>query len=209
MRTWTWTTRVVALGLGLLLLGGGVLAVSAMRSSTQGHGLRAAFQASPAAGNGCTEEGQHQNQSQNQGQGQNPAAAGTPQTGGLGQAGTGTPQAQHQDGEQPDDQGTPAAGQSGQSGQSGTAQADQPDRQCASATPGTLGTGTELLPQAKITVDQAVKAAQAKASGPLGEVSLEKINGRLVFTVRVGDTEVLVDATDGSIVSANSGDEGD
>lgn len=71
---------------------------------------------------------------------------------------------------------------------------------------GTIDDGAELLPQAKITLDQAIAAAQGAAQGDIGEVDLEYAGDRLVFNVDVGDKDVKVDATDGSIVSADSDD---
>jgi len=71
---------------------------------------------------------------------------------------------------------------------------------------GTLDDGKELLPQARITIDAAIAAAQSAATGPVGEVDLEQANGRLVFNVDVGEKDVKVDASDGSIVSADAED---
>lgn len=66
--------------------------------------------------------------------------------------------------------------------------------------PGTLDDGAELLPQAKITLEQAIAAAQAAQNGPVGEVDLEYENGRLVFNVDIGQYDVSIDASDGSVV---------
>ena len=71
---------------------------------------------------------------------------------------------------------------------------------------GTLDDGKELLPQAGITIEAAIAAAQSAATGPVGEVDLEHANGRLVFNVDIGDKDVKVDASDGNIVSADSED---
>jgi uncharacterized membrane protein YkoI len=71
---------------------------------------------------------------------------------------------------------------------------------------GTLDDGKDLLPQASITLDQAIAAAQGAASGPLGEVDLEDYQGKLVFNVDIGDKDIKVDASDGSIVSVDSDD---
>ena len=76
----------------------------------------------------------------------------------------------------------------------------------AQAPSGTLDDGKELLPQAGITIEAAIAAAQSAATGPVGEVDLEHANGRLVFNVDIGDKDVKVDASDGSIVSADSND---
>jgi len=71
---------------------------------------------------------------------------------------------------------------------------------------GTLDDGKDLLPQAKITIAAAIAAARSAATGPVGEVDLEQANGRLVFNVDIGDKDVKVDASDGSIVSADADD---
>jgi hypothetical protein len=67
--------------------------------------------------------------------------------------------------------------------------------------PGSLDDGKELLPQAKITLADAIADAQRAAQGPLGQVDMEHFAGRVVFKVDVGDQEVRVDAADGSIAS--------
>ena len=65
--------------------------------------------------------------------------------------------------------------------------------------PGSLDDGKELRPQASITLTQAVAAAQKAASGSLGQVDLEHYQGRIVYTVDVGDQEVKIDAANGRI----------
>ena len=74
--------------------------------------------------------------------------------------------------------------------------------------PGQIDDGEELLDQASITLIEALRAAQAAYSGDLGEVDLEMYQGRLVFNVDVGDKDVKVDAADGTILGAESDDEG-
>jgi uncharacterized membrane protein YkoI len=71
-----------------------------------------------------------------------------------------------------------------------------------------LDDGEDLLPEARITLDQAIAiaAAQAAASSPVGEVDLERSHSRLVFNVDIGDKDVKVDASDGSIVAVDSDD---
>jgi uncharacterized membrane protein YkoI len=68
--------------------------------------------------------------------------------------------------------------------------------------PGSLDDGKELRPQASITLQQAITAAEEAASGSLGQVDLEHYEGRLVYTVDVGDHEVKVDAANGRIDGA-------
>lgn len=71
---------------------------------------------------------------------------------------------------------------------------------------GVLDDGKDLLAQAQITVDQAIAAAQSAASGPVGQIDLEQAHGRLMFNVDIGDKDVKVDASDGSIVTVDSDD---
>src|SRR3954451_11765155 len=49
--------------------------------------------------------------------------------------------------------------------------------------PGTIDDGEGLLPEASITLDQAIASAQGQYTGHLGEIDLEYWNGRLVFNV--------------------------
>ena len=65
--------------------------------------------------------------------------------------------------------------------------------------PGSLDDGKELRPQASIMLQQAIAAARNAAPGSLGQVDLEHYEGRLVYTVDVGDHEVKVDAANGRI----------
>ena len=74
------------------------------------------------------------------------------------------------------------------------------------ASSGTLDDGKDLLPQAGITLEQAIAAAQGAASGPVGEVDLEHSQGKLVFNVDIGDKDVKVDASNGSILAADADD---
>ena len=69
-------------------------------------------------------------------------------------------------------------------------------------TPGAIDDGKELLPQATITLDQAIQAAQGAASGAVGEVDLEHYDGRLVFNVDIGDHDVKVDAETGQVLGS-------
>jgi uncharacterized membrane protein YkoI len=69
------------------------------------------------------------------------------------------------------------------------------------AAPGSLDDGKDLLPQTTITLAQANAAALNAADGSLGQVDLERYEGRVVYMVDVGDNEVRVDAADGSIVA--------
>ena len=71
---------------------------------------------------------------------------------------------------------------------------------------GQIDDGAELLPQATISLEDAIAAAQAAADGALGEVDIEKYEGRLVFNVDVGDKDVKVDAENGAVLGWVSDD---
>jgi uncharacterized membrane protein YkoI len=70
--------------------------------------------------------------------------------------------------------------------------------------PGTLDDGKDLLPQAKISIEQAIAAAQSSASEDIGEIDLEHYQGHLVFNVDVGDHDVKVDATTGQVLGSGT-----
>jgi uncharacterized membrane protein YkoI len=74
------------------------------------------------------------------------------------------------------------------------------------AAPSRLDDGKDLLPQAIITEQQAISAAQSAASGNLNEVDLEQYKGRLVFNVDVGGRDVKVDAGNGNVVGNDTDD---
>jgi uncharacterized membrane protein YkoI len=69
-----------------------------------------------------------------------------------------------------------------------------------------LDDGKDLLPQARITEQQAIAAARTAAAGALNEVDLEHAGGKLVFNVDVGDKDVKVDAADGRVVAVGHDD---
>jgi len=69
---------------------------------------------------------------------------------------------------------------------------------------GVLDDGKDLLPQASITLEEAIAAAQASAPGELDEVDLEYYEGTLVFNVDIGDQDVKVDATTGKVIGSDS-----
>jgi uncharacterized membrane protein YkoI len=69
-----------------------------------------------------------------------------------------------------------------------------------------LDDGKDLLPQARITEQQAIEAAQTAASGALNEVDLEHYDGRLVFNVDVGSHDVKVDASSAEVVASTKDD---
>jgi uncharacterized membrane protein YkoI len=69
-----------------------------------------------------------------------------------------------------------------------------------------LDDGKDLLPQAKISEQQAIDGAQAVESGALNETDLEHYSGRLVFNVDVGNHDVKVDATTGKVLASDKDD---
>ena len=69
---------------------------------------------------------------------------------------------------------------------------------------GKLDDGKDLLPQAEITLEQAIASAQTAASGSIGEIDLEYYNGKLVFNVDVGSSDVKVDAATGEVLGSGS-----
>lgn len=70
--------------------------------------------------------------------------------------------------------------------------------------------GRGLLDQATISLDDAIATAQSVASGPLDhEVDLDREGDRLVYEIEIGNTEVKVDANDGSIVNTDANDDVD
>ena len=71
---------------------------------------------------------------------------------------------------------------------------------------GTLDDGAELLPLATISLEQAIAAAQAAASGHVGEVDLEYHDGVLVYNVDVGDKDVRIDAATAAVLAVDSDD---
>lgn len=76
----------------------------------------------------------------------------------------------------------------------------------ADVTPGTIDDGEDLLRQASITLEEAITAAQAAENGDLGEVDLEYYDGVLVFNVDIGEWDVKVDASDGTVLGKDSDD---
>ena len=78
---------------------------------------------------------------------------------------------------------------------------DGAEQESANATPGSLTQGQDLLPLAKVTVEDAIATAQGEVIGDLGSVELEERDGTLVYEVTIGDQEVFVDAATGAVVS--------
>ncbi len=96
-----------------------------------------------------------------------------------------------------------AAGVTGVATVAGTSSNDSSSPEGATSR---MDDGVQLLPEAKITEQQAIDAAQSAASGNLNEVDLEHYSGRLVFNVDVGSKDVKVDATTGKVLATPSDD---
>jgi uncharacterized membrane protein YkoI len=88
----------------------------------------------------------------------------------------------------------------------GIEEADDDDNNEARAASGQLDDGAGLLPQAGITLEEAIAAAQSAASGAIGEVDLEHYQGKLVFNVDVRDRDVKIDAANGSVLAVTADD---
>lgn len=69
-----------------------------------------------------------------------------------------------------------------------------------------LDDGRQYVSQAKVSEQQAIAAAQTRASGRLNEVDLEHSGASLVYTVDVGSHDVKVDATSGDVVAVDADD---
>ncbi|MFO0775798.1 MAG: PepSY domain-containing protein [Nitrospiraceae bacterium] len=63
----------------------------------------------------------------------------------------------------------------------------------------------ELVKEAKVTIEQAIKTATEKAPGTVVEAELEREHGKTVWEVEIvgadgGVTEVVIDAADGTVL---------
>ena len=76
----------------------------------------------------------------------------------------------------------------------------------SAAPPSRLDDGKALLPQARLSEQDAIAKARTAASGALDEVDLEHFDGRLVWNVDVGADDVKVDAATGEVVDVSRDD---
>ena len=173
-------------GLAALLLSGGLLsgglAVANHGSATQSAGTPApsgaVSRATPGVADQSCDQGQDaNNEDGSTGEGQNGDRAGS-------------------DGEQADGGDETGTDESGPNG-------EQAADVNTAATPGALTEGADLLPQATISVDQAVQAARSAANGAVGQVELAESDGTLTYDVEIGNQDVVVNASDGSIISVD------
>jgi len=68
---------------------------------------------------------------------------------------------------------------------------------------------TDLVKDAKVTIDQAIKTASEKVPGTVVEAELEKKHGKTVWEVEVlgadgGVTEVHIDAATGAVIDTEA-----
>lgn len=66
--------------------------------------------------------------------------------------------------------------------------------------------GAELVKEATVTIDQALKTAREQVSGPVGEAELRHKDGKAVWEVEIAAADnkvmkVLLDATTGAVLS--------
>lgn len=67
--------------------------------------------------------------------------------------------------------------------------------------------GAELVHEATITIDQAIKTARDKVAGPVGEAELKHKDGKTVWEVEIASADskvmkVFLDAGTGAVLSA-------
>lgn len=72
--------------------------------------------------------------------------------------------------------------------------------------PGRLDDDATLQAEAAISLDEAIAAAEGAADGTVHDIELDYHGDRLVYEVEVGHQEVIVDATDGSIIRVANDD---
>jgi uncharacterized membrane protein YkoI len=66
---------------------------------------------------------------------------------------------------------------------------------------------TETFPAAKITIEKAIEIAKGNVQGDFREAELELDNGALVWEVEIGNSEVLINAEDGTVISVQDDNE--
>ena len=72
---------------------------------------------------------------------------------------------------------------------------------------GRLEEGSELVSEASLSVDEAISIAESEASGTAEDAELERQGDRLVYEIEVGETDVYIDANDGSVLAVDSDDD--
>lgn len=61
-------------------------------------------------------------------------------------------------------------------------------------------------PAPGITIGEAIRAAEAETTGTVDDVELDYARGLLVYSIEIGQREVIVDATDGVVLSVHNDD---
>ncbi len=69
---------------------------------------------------------------------------------------------------------------------------------------GRLEEGRELVSEASISVDEAISIAESEAAGRAEDIELERQGTRLVYEIEVGETDVYIDADDGSVLAVDN-----
>lgn len=68
---------------------------------------------------------------------------------------------------------------------------------------GELDEASHLQSEAAISVDEAIAIAEAEASGTVDDVELEQGRNGLFYEIEVGETDIYVNAEDGSVLSVD------
>lgn len=72
-----------------------------------------------------------------------------------------------------------------------------------------LEDGQELEAEADLSVDEAIEIARGEADGNIDDVELERNGDRLVYEIEVGESDVYVDANDGTVLYVEHDDDDD
>jgi len=186
--------QAAAVLLGLSLLGGGALATDAATPSG-GAMLQATPGSAPTTADDCVASGGDNVQEEN---GADDAAEGDTDSDAAADEATEDAAEGDEDNVEEENGGDGATEGTAENGQGPD---DDTGEDEATARPGELSEGQDLLSRAGISPEQAVQAARGAAAGEGGSVELEERSGQLVYEVMVGDQEVFVDAAAGAIVT--------
>ncbi|MGB3491439.1 MAG: PepSY domain-containing protein [Elainellaceae cyanobacterium] len=83
------------------------------------------------------------------------------------------------------------------------------DRDETTETSQTKSSANDLVQVAEITLSRAVQIAETFAEGSAVEAELERENGNIVYSVSIGNQEIIVDANTGEILDTETDDEDD
>lgn len=73
--------------------------------------------------------------------------------------------------------------------------------------PGELVDGKEYQDEAKVSLDDAIATAQDEVDGEVGEIELDREDGKLIYEVEIGTDEVLIDAETGEVIRVRPNDD--